>query len=1052
MAPSQARSGSLVDQPATARHAGLVGSLREREHELAAVEELLERRGRMLLLEGRAGIGKTSLVEAACSRAAELGHEVLRARGSELESGFAFGVVRQLFERRLAGADPGEREALLAGPAAAARPLLAGAVAGVLAGPVAAPLAGDSSFAVLHGLYWLVVNLAARGPLLIAVDDAHWADEDSLRWLAYLARRLDGLAAGVLVALRPGDPAVQGAPLLAVCAEAAAVLRPALLSEQAVSAVVRAAAHPEVEGQAGDELCAAVYAACGGNPLYLAELLRAAGRGGRPLAALEPAELLAGGLDGIARQVIIRVRGLGPDALRLAQALAVLGDGGELRHAAAIAGMTLAAAERLAGGLTRAEVLAASAPAAGVLAAQAPAAQVQVDGAWRPRFVHPVIRDALEATLDSGERDRAHRRAARLLHGDVASPGQVAAHLVRVRPTGDGWVLARLREAARAAMDSGAPQAAADLLDRALAEPPVPGQRAGVLREAARAQVTAGRERAFVLLEEALRVAAGPRVRAEIALEVAEAYAALFRWVDAVDVIERALAELGPAEAELAARLEGELVVCGLHDARRATRVAPVLARLGSAHPGRRRLAAAGESVAVAQAMAMLLAGRPASQTAARLEEALTCSGPGAANWNTRAALLWVLVAAERFGVVEDALGPMLEQVHRCGSARGLVAAYSTLGLLKLRLGALPEADAAARVALYVLQEGDFAPGLGFAATVLADVAVEAGQLDEAQALLDLLPRQGWPAGVGTVLIPAARGRLRLAQGRAAEALADFQACGELFGADVWGMPIRETGYVHARSGAALALLRLGQRQDALRLAEAELADVREFGAPRALGIALRVAGLTRGGLEGLALLRESAAVLDDSPALLERARSLAELGAALRRDGQRAAARDPLARALELAAGCAAGPLAARARDELRAAGARPRRPWRTGVDALTPSELRVARLACDGRSNREIAGELYVTLKAIEGHLARAYAKLGIEGRGQLADALAPSAASASRGWPVKAGSEKTGVPTLQRTTRRLRDGGVSTSPAEGDFDDDDRARGVREGNGDV
>src|SRR5205807_6948845 len=134
----------LVDQSATARHAGLVERLREREREVAAVEELLDGGGRMLLLEGRAGIGKTSLVEVACSRAAELGHEVLRARGSELESGFAFGVVRQLFERRLAGTDPGEREALLAGPAAAARPLLAGAVAGVLAGPVAAPLAGDS--------------------------------------------------------------------------------------------------------------------------------------------------------------------------------------------------------------------------------------------------------------------------------------------------------------------------------------------------------------------------------------------------------------------------------------------------------------------------------------------------------------------------------------------------------------------------------------------------------------------------------------------------------------------------------------------------------------------------------------------------------------------------------------------------------------------------------------------------------------------------------------------------------------------------------------------
>src|ERR1700759_2602545 len=172
-----------------------------------------------------------------------------------------------------------------------------------------------------------------------------------------------------------------------------------------------------------------------------------------------------------------------------------------------------------------------------------------------------------EAVLASGERDRAHRHAARLLHADMAPPGQVAAHLVRVRPAGDDWVLARLRAAARAALDTGPPQPAADLLDRALAEPPLPGQRAGVLREAARAQVTAGRERAFVLLEEAPRGAAGPRARGEIALEVAEAYAALFRWVDAVDVIERALAELGPADQKLAARLEGELVGCGLHDA-----------------------------------------------------------------------------------------------------------------------------------------------------------------------------------------------------------------------------------------------------------------------------------------------------------------------------------------------------------------------------------------------------------------------------------------------------------------------------------------------------
>ena len=483
-----------------------MGRLREREGELAAVEVMLERRGGTVLLEGRAGIGKTSLVEVACSRADELGLEVVRARGSELESGFAFGVVRQLFERRLAGAGEGERDALLAGPAAAVRPLLSGQF-------VAQP-AGDSWFAVLHGLYWLVVNLAASRPLLIAVDDAHWADEPSLRWLAYLAPRLEGLAAGMLVALRQRDPAVMGAPLLTVRAEAAVVLCPALLSEEAVSAEVRAAAG----GEASDELCAVVYSACGGNPLYLTELLRAADLSGRPLAALEPAGLLAEGLEGIARQVITRVTGLGPGALGLAQALAVLGDGCELRHAAAIAGVTMAVATRLAGGLVRAEVLAAG---------------------DRPRFVHPVIRDALEASLDSGEQDRAHRCAARLLHADLAPPGQVAAHLARVAPAGDGWVVARLREAARVAMDGGAPQAAAGLLDRALAEPPPPEQRAAVLREAARAEVTAGRQRAFALLEEALRAAASPRDRAEIALEVAEAYAALFRWVDAVDVIAK---------------------------------------------------------------------------------------------------------------------------------------------------------------------------------------------------------------------------------------------------------------------------------------------------------------------------------------------------------------------------------------------------------------------------------------------------------------------------------------------------------------------------------
>jgi len=930
-----------------------VKQLVERERELAAIEALLGRRGGLLIVEGRAGIGKTSLLEAACRRAMELHYEVLRARGSELEADFAFGVVRQLFERCVAAEDQDERDALFYGPAAAVRPLLLGQLTDT-------PLQ-DTFFAVLHGLYWLSANLAGLRPLLLAVDDTHWGDEPSLRWLAYLASRLEGLPLVLLLTVRPSEPSSLSGPLLALRADAPLILKPELLSESAVSAIVRDAFADMGTNELGRE----AWTASGGNPLYLTELLRAIEIDGRPTAACRPAELLTGGHTEISRLVTARVRGLDPRALGLAQALAVLGDGCALRHAAAAAGVEMMEATRLAAGLVRREVLAADDP---------------------PMFIHPVVRDAIEASLNSDEREAVHRSAARLLQADAAPAGQVAAHLVGVRPAADSWVLARLLEAAQIAMKSAAPQAAARLFERALAEPPPAEQRLSILRKAARAQASAGHERACALLEQALALAVDPRERAEIAIEIAEVYATLFRWADAVDVLERALAEIGETDQTLAAQIEGQLVVGCLHDARRASRVSPVIARLSS-----RPLAGKpAEALAVALGMASALAGRPAAEAASYLEKALLRAEGRVENWDMRAALLWSLITAERFEVVETALDPMIAEVDRSGSARGLIAAYSTLGLLKLRLGALPEAESAARAALRVLQEGDFRPGLAFAATVLADVAVEAGELDEAQALLDLLPQKGWPAGVGTVLIPAARGRLRLAQGRPAEALADFHTCAEMFSTEVWGTEMRDTGYLHARAGAAQALIRLGRHKRAREMAQSELSDVRVFGTPRALGVALRSAGLAEGGKPGLSLLAESVATLRNSPALLERAHSLVELGAALGRSGQRAAAREPLVEGLDLAARCGARPLAFRAREELKAIGARPRREWRTGLEALTPGELRIVRLAAEGRSNRDIACQLYVTLKTIEGHLSRAYTKLGISSRSELSRIL--------------------------------------------------------------
>jgi DNA-binding CsgD family transcriptional regulator len=205
-------------------------------------------------------------------------------------------------------------------------------------------------------------------------------------------------------------------------------------------------------------------------------------------------------------------------------------------------------------------------------------------------------------------------------------------------------------------------------------------------------------------------------------------------------------------------------------------------------------------------------------------------------------------------------------------------------------------------------------------------------------------------------------------------------------------MQMIDAGYTHARSGAAHALLALSDVRRAREAADAELTDTRRFGGRRALGIALRAAGLAWGGVKGLAMLEESASVLGESPAALERAASLVEWGAALRRAGQRSQARRVLSQGLDGAARCGAQPLAARAREEMRVAGARPRREWSVGVAALTPSELRIVRLAREGCTNRQIAQELYVSIKTVEGHLARAYGKLGIVRREELERVLDP------------------------------------------------------------
>jgi DNA-binding CsgD family transcriptional regulator len=195
------------------------------------------------------------------------------------------------------------------------------------------------------------------------------------------------------------------------------------------------------------------------------------------------------------------------------------------------------------------------------------------------------------------------------------------------------------------------------------------------------------------------------------------------------------------------------------------------------------------------------------------------------------------------------------------------------------------------------------------------------------------------------------------------------------------------------RSLKAVALDRLGRRGEAIELAREELAVTRAFGAPWALGRTLRVLGALEGD-EGLDMLREAVDVLEGSTARLEHAKALAALGSGLRRARRPSEAREPLRRALELAGACGAAPVSELARSELRAAGSRPRRDALRGVGSLTPSERRVADLAATGRTNRDIAQELYVTPKTVEVHLSNAYRKLGIGSRRELGGALAATA----------------------------------------------------------
>ena len=936
--------------------------LLEREQELGTIEALV--RGQLtesfVVLEGRAGMGKTRLVLAARDAAAEAGHQVLFARGAELEQDFGYGVVRQLFEPVLATASETERADLLAGPAAFAERLFDESQ---LAAAIAA--GEDVSFAMLHGLYWFAANVGARTPTILVIDDLHWADAATLRWLTYLAPRLEGVPLRVFVASRPAEQGREPELLTQILTDPTALaLKPGPLTRRAAATLAREV----LAGEPDDAFIDAACAATGGNPLFLRALLETLAQEGAAPTAASAAHVHEIGPEAVSRAVNLRLSRLAPEAGRLASAIAVLGVDAEIDQVAALADLDRAEAH----------------------AAAAELARVDLVRIGRPlQFVHPVVRASVYEQIPHPARPGSHRRAADIVAETGGSPERIAAHLLLSEPAGDLFVVDTLREAAARSLAQGVTDTAVSYLRRALEEPPDPDERARVLFELGSAELRIAGRTASEHLREATDLEQDPTRRAECALEYGRALWYMGDHLQALGVFKSAIDGLPDEARDLRERLEAEVISSAWWEPEFLPTAVEYLERirpdeLSGGLGSRMLLASLG-----------FMGARRGLEREQSVEYAHRALDGGILQRGNTVAFhyaAFTLAMADHFADAIEAYDASLADARRRGDPFSAAPVHVFRGYTKARMGDLGEAIDDLRQAVELARSVENQAAYPYATAFLAQALLDAGDVDAAEEALTLLPT---PQDVSTsghfFFWRTSRGAVRLAKGEREAGLAELLELGghieELHvGTSAWG-----SWRVHA----ARAFFELGDRQRALELAQEEVDAQRSWGAPRAIGIALTTLGVIVGGEEGERHLEEALEVMQSSPAKLAKARALYELGASLRRRNRRADGRELLRRALELATACGAAELAEQAKEELLASGARPRTTAISGAESLTPSESRVARMAAEGLTNREIAQALFVTPKTVEVHLGSAYRKLGISSRMQLPDAMAAPAA---------------------------------------------------------
>lgn len=931
--------------------------LYERELETAhlqrAVDHSWHGAGRLVVVEGPAGIGKTALLNRAGVLASESGMLLRAARGSELEQSFPFGVVRQLFEPILRTASETELTSWMTGAAELAEPLF---------DPQALlELREDSIYPRLHGLYWLTANIASDRPLVFLVDDAQLSDRPSLAFLSFLATRIAELPVLLAMSIRTTESEQQGIVESLRLGPAARVLALGGLSVSGVEQMLREDIGAGVE----EEFVSACLDVTAGNPFLLTELVREIRATGIEATAADASRVEFLAPQRVTDSVLNRLRAASSSAVALAQGLAILGDAATLEHAAALSDIERAGALQAAIAMR----------VCGVLADDT-----------ELKFSHPLIRSAIYGSILPAQRSLLHAEAARLLNQYGADAEHVAAQVLLAGGLSEPWVSEQLLVAADAALAMGAPESAVAYLQRALDLTSTSAERARLLGLLGHAEVLAGVPEAVDHLQEAVRTTSDPDERARVAIVLSELLRFTGRCAAAVELITMLPAA---ASSDLNVLLDNELLMTTVMSESAHAALASRVRELRD--PGR---GAADESESlhlILLAHEAMLDNTPKQEVVYMLERAAPHPRPR----QHRIMLTpGIITAGYTYGFCDeldaaDALiDPVIAECERRGALVPLVVALGVRAEIGYRRGrlfaALADAERGWRLS------GEFSPDMAplgiLALAVIASVAVERELPDsELEALLRDVERLSDPDSLNVHLVLLARARLLVTLERPQDALEQLRTFAQLPRTFAGGAP----GAIAWRSAAALILARLGETEEARSLAEQELELARAMGGLRATGIALHARALIGSPVE-LERLEEAVNVLRGSGARLEYARALVDFGCALRRGGERAAAREPLREGHNEALRCGAAKLASRARQDLAATGERMTSGDLTGVASLTASERRVAEMAASGDSNRDIAQALFVTEKTVEAHLGHVYDKLGVRSRHKLAGLL--------------------------------------------------------------